>query len=56
MNLELEAEAWLTGLKNAFFKSDSKAEKLYLLTTLPRQYWTNKRIEAEFDVTKHFVE
>lgn len=54
--MELEAEAWLTGLKNAFRNTDSKAEKMFLLTTLPRHYWRNDRIQAEFDVSRRFVE
>ncbi len=49
-----ESKAWLENIKKAY-QTASKEKRLFLLTTLPRQYWPNSRIESEFGASSHLV-
>lgn len=49
-----ETNAWLKNIKTAYHTA-SREKQIFILTTLPREYWPNSRIKLEFAAPRRLV-
>ncbi len=54
-NVVEESKVWLETFKTSFEKQESKSMKIFMLTILPRKFWSNARIEDELGAPRRLV-